>query len=119
MQEILSKKDIGERIKALRTAQRLSQSKVADLLSISRSNYSQIELGNQFPSFNILNVIARYYSKSYNWLLHGKDREEQATDQIRGNAVIQELENTLETFNTLLKKLEKEILILKTSSHQY
>lgn len=118
MQEILSKKDIGERIKALRTAHHLSQSKVADLLSISRSNYSQIELGNQFPSFNILNIIARYYSKSYNWLLHGKDVEEQA-DKIRANTVIQELETTLKTFDTLLKKLEREILILKTSGHQH
>nr|WP_199081779.1 hypothetical protein [Pedobacter sp. ASV19] len=52
-------------------------------------------------------------------MLHGKDGDEQTADQIKANTVIQELENTLKTFNILLKKLEKEILILKTSGHQY
>ena len=71
MQEILSKKNIGERIKILRVNNNHSQLFVADILSLSRSNYSQIELGNQFPTFETLYTISRYYSKSYDWLLHG------------------------------------------------
>jgi transcriptional regulator with XRE-family HTH domain len=71
MQEILSKKNIGERIKILRINNNHSQLFVADILCLSRSNYSQIELGNQFPTFETLYTISRYYNKSYDWLLHG------------------------------------------------
>src|SRR6187402_240315 len=71
MQEILSKKNVGERIKSLRVNNNHSQLFIADILNLSRSNYSQIELGNQFPTFETLYTISRYYSKSYDWLLHG------------------------------------------------
>ncbi|WP_158994026.1 helix-turn-helix domain-containing protein [Mucilaginibacter sp. L196] len=73
MQEILSKKNIGQRIKALRIENNYSQAYIANLLNISRSNYSQIELGNQFPTYEALSLIASYYSKTYDWLLHGPD----------------------------------------------
>ena len=73
MQEILSKKNIGQRIKALRVENNYSQAFIANLLNISRSNYSQIELGNQFPTYEALSLIASYYSKTYDWLLHGPD----------------------------------------------
>lgn len=73
MQEILSKRNIGERIRNLRVNNHHSQLFVADLLNLSRSNYSQIELGNQYPTFETLYTISRYYSKSYDWLLHGFD----------------------------------------------
>ena len=71
MQEILSKKYIGERIKMLRINNDHSQLFIADILNLSRSNYSQIELGNQYPTFETLYTISRYYSKSYEWLIHG------------------------------------------------
>ena len=71
MQEILSKKNIGERIKMLRVNNDHSQLFIADILNLSRSNYSQIELGNQYPTFETLYTISRYYSKSYDWLIHG------------------------------------------------
>ncbi|MCD0486968.1 helix-turn-helix domain-containing protein [Pedobacter sp. MC2016-14] len=71
MQEILSKKAIGERIKKLRVENGLSQSFLANILKLSRSNYSQIEIGNQFPSYQTLLAISKYFQKSYEWLLHG------------------------------------------------
>lgn len=71
MQEILSKIAIGSRIKELRLQAGLSQLEIAQKLEISRSNYSQIELGNQFPTFEVLCRISSIYSKSYEWLLHG------------------------------------------------
>lgn len=51
----------------------MSQSSIASILNISRSNYSQIELGNQYPTYDSLSIIARYFSKSYSWLLHGDE----------------------------------------------
>lgn len=73
MQEKLSKESIGNRIKKLRIDHKHSQAFIADILKISRSNYSQIEIGNQYPTFETLNIIASYYSKSYDWLLHGSE----------------------------------------------
>lgn len=73
MQEILSKKIIGSRIRSLRLQHSYSQEFIASKLRISRSNYSQIELGNQFPSFQSLSEIASIYSKTYDWLIHGKE----------------------------------------------
>lgn len=71
MQEILSRQKIGLRIRELRIENTLSQEFIAKTMGLSRSNYSQIELGNQFPSYEILVKIAIFYNKSYEWILHG------------------------------------------------
>lgn len=114
MQEILSKKDIGDRIKILRVENGLSQSFISEILNLSRSNYSQIELGNQYPSFHTLHSIARYYSKSYEWLLHGStDGEQHHEPAASVDLVIQDLESTLKHFTCALEKLEKELNQIK------
>lgn len=64
---------MGLRIKSLRLESGYSQLFIANLLGLSRSNYSQIEIGNQYPSFNSLIKIASIYSKSYDWLIHGSE----------------------------------------------
>lgn len=76
MQENLSKNLIGQRIKLLRIKNNHSQEFIANVLKISRSNYSQIEIGKQYPTFETLSIIASYYSKSYDWLLHGLELKE-------------------------------------------
>src|SRR5690606_31768674 len=73
MQEIVSRKSIGERLKRLRIEKKMSQAEVSELFGLSRSHYSQVELGKQFPSYDVLANIADYYGKSYEWLLHGKE----------------------------------------------
>lgn len=72
MQEILSRQKIGLRIRELRIENTLSQEFIAKMMGLSRSNYSQIELGNQFPSYEILVKIAIFYNKTYDWILHGE-----------------------------------------------
>ncbi|TFF35789.1 helix-turn-helix domain-containing protein [Mucilaginibacter psychrotolerans] len=79
MQEILSKKEIGLRIKSLREKESHSQEFMAEKLGISRSNYSQIEIGNQYPTFQSLSIIASFYSKSFDWFIHGIDSNQSAT----------------------------------------
>ncbi|QNK61406.1 helix-turn-helix transcriptional regulator [Pedobacter sp. PAMC26386] len=113
MQEILSKKILGKRIKSLRLENAYAQVDVANLLSLSRSNYSQIELGNQYPTFNTLCVLSRHYKKSYEWLLHGEDHSEQLPIQpVAG--LIDELEISLKNFSLCLEKLENELQNIKT-----
>ncbi|RAJ37065.1 helix-turn-helix domain-containing protein [Pedobacter cryoconitis] len=112
MQEILSKKILGKRIKSLRLERAYAQVDVANLLNLSRSNYSQIELGNQYPTFHTLCALSRHYKKSYEWLLHGEENNEpQAVLPVAG--LMSELETTLKNFSSCLEKLENELQIIK------
>ena len=116
MQEILSKKILGERIKSLRVEKAYAQAHVANFLNLSRSNYSQIELGNQYPTYHTLNAISRHYNKSYEWLLHGRDERESA-ELSRMNltfvSVVKELEANLKSFSVSLGQLKEELELLK------
>lgn len=118
MQEILSKKDIGERIKELRVNNGYSQAFIANILNLSRSNYSQIELGNQYPSFNTLHEIARYYSKTYEWLLHGIDAGQPTEAPAKIGPLLNELEVMFKNFNLSLKKLEHELNLIKSRKYK-
>lgn len=51
-------KQLGSRIKELRTAKGLKQSEIADKLDMERSNYTRIENGKQAPSHKNLEKIA-------------------------------------------------------------
>ncbi|WP_442591078.1 helix-turn-helix domain-containing protein [Pedobacter sp. AW31-3R] len=114
MQEILSKKSLGERIKSLRIEKSLAQADVAKLLNLSRSNYSQIELGNQYPTFNTLCILSKHYEKSYNWLLHGEeDMKSKDAEHTGIPTLITELELTLQSFSASLKALENELQEIK------
>lgn len=118
MQEILSKKDIGNRIKELRLNSGRSQAFMADILGLSRSNYSQIELGNQYPSFNTLYEIARYHTKSYDWLLHGTVPTPTSEIPVKLGLIFDELETTFKAFTTSLKKLEHELNQIKSRKYK-
>lgn len=106
MQEILSKISIGNRIRGLRLKAGLSQAEVAQNLKVSRSNYSQIELGNQFPTFEVLCRIASFYSKTYEWILHGsalrKEQEQEGFPFCRDAASYHTALNNDKTGNIIL-----------------
>ena len=119
MQEILSRKDIGERIKALRVDKGLSQAYIATILNLSRSNYSQIELGNQYPTFTILHAISRYYSKSYDWLLHGTTPEEDQEVPEKLAVLLRDLDISYRHFSNTLKKLEHELQHINARKHKF
>nr|WP_068891625.1 helix-turn-helix transcriptional regulator [Pedobacter panaciterrae] len=115
MQEILSKVHVGERIKNLRIEHNLSQAVIANILNISRSNYSQIELGNQFPSFDTLHLIARYYSKSYEWILHGEQYNLENIESVNNaQSLISSLEKSLAGFKKAIETFEQELIEIKT-----
>lgn len=118
MQEILSKKAVGERIKELRVKSGLSQAFIANVLGLSRSNYSQIELGNQYPSFHTLHEIARYYGKTYEWLLHGAIAEQSVETPAKIDLILGELEAAFKNFSSSLKKLEHELSIMKSRKYK-
>jgi len=114
MQEIISKKTLGKRIKSLRLERAYAQVDIADLLNLSRSNYSQIELGNQYPTFHTLCALSRHYMKSYEWFLHGEGDSAEQKAVLPVAALITELETSLKNFSSCLEKLENELQNIKT-----
>ncbi|HTN21541.1 MAG TPA: helix-turn-helix transcriptional regulator [Pelobium sp.] len=75
MQEIASKRKLGTRLKSLRIKEELSQEELAKILGISRSNYSQIELGKQYPTYQSLYLLCKYFDKDYSWILNSEDND--------------------------------------------
>ncbi|HXS35245.1 MAG TPA: helix-turn-helix transcriptional regulator [Flavipsychrobacter sp.] len=128
MQEIISKKDIGGRIKSLRTDKGFSQEQFAETIHLSRSNYSQIELGNQFPTYEVLLKISRYYGKSYEWILHGKDgifsnmkfpKEAAEVNYISKLLQLSEhLGGCITKFESTIQELQNEITKLKETQNK-
>lgn len=55
-------KELGDRIKALRISNNLTQETVADSIGISRQRYSRIEQGISPVNFDILAKIANKFS---------------------------------------------------------
>lgn len=57
------------RLKELRIKGNLTQHQVADKINVSRSSYSQYELGLKQPSIDTLLMLAELYSTSVDYLI--------------------------------------------------
>ncbi len=70
---------LGENIKYLRTRQKLSQEKLAEILGVKRSSLSGYELGTTEPNVEILSQLSDYFEVSIDALvkhdLKGLDKE--------------------------------------------
>ena len=64
-------KEIGQRIKKLRTDKRIGYIEMAKAMAISRNAYNSIELGNVYFNFSSLLLIANYHNISVSTLLEG------------------------------------------------
>lgn len=63
---------IGERIKQLRKALKLTQQKFADRLNVGQSTIGAYESGQNTPSSPTLTLICREFGASKDWLLTGE-----------------------------------------------
>ena len=70
--------EIGLRIRNLRKERKLSQRALADKLHINKSVISYYELGERFPSYDVLLNIADIFHVTTDYLLKG-DQEMQLT----------------------------------------
>lgn len=66
---ITKQEAFAEKLKQLRMASRLSQTKLADEINVSRSCLANYESGKRFPSADILDIIATYFKVSVDYLL--------------------------------------------------
>lgn len=61
--------NFGERLKELRTGQKLTQRQLGDRLGVAKSVVSYYESGDRFPSYDILIKIAYTFHTTTDYLL--------------------------------------------------
>lgn len=66
---------IGERLRYLRMANRLTQREVADILKIHRTTYAYYETGRSNPDLETLTALSRIFGVSIDFLVTGTDNE--------------------------------------------
>ena len=59
----------GEKLKALRTAQKLTQQQLAERIGVAKSVVSYYESGDRYPSYDVLVRIARLFHRTTDYLL--------------------------------------------------
>lgn len=72
---------LGEKLKALRTAKKMSQKELAERIGIAKSVISFYESGDRFPSYDVLIKIARIFNVTTDYLL---DVERERTVDVSG-----------------------------------
>lgn len=70
--------DFGERIKALRLKQGLTQQQVAERIWVSKAMISSYELSNRYPSYEVLIKLAKLFGVTTDYLL-GMEHTHNAT----------------------------------------
>lgn len=61
--------NFGERLKALRTGQKMTQQQLASRLGVAKSVVSYYESGDRFPSYDVLIKISRTFHVTTDQLL--------------------------------------------------
>lgn len=64
--------NFGEKLKTLRTSQKLTQQQLADRLGVAKSVVSYYESGDRYPSYDVLVRIAHVFHTSTDYLLDVK-----------------------------------------------
>lgn len=61
--------NFGEKLKDLRTSQKLTQQQLADRIGVAKSVVSYYESGDRYPSYDVLIKIARIFHTTTDYLL--------------------------------------------------
>lgn len=64
--------NFGDKLKTLRTSQKLTQQQLADRIGVAKSVVSYFESGNRYPSYDVLVKIAHVFHTSTDYLLDVK-----------------------------------------------
>ncbi len=64
-----AKVNFGEKLKDLRTSQKLTQQQLADRIGVAKSVVSYYESGDRYPSYDVLIKIARIFHTTTDYLL--------------------------------------------------
>lgn len=61
--------NFGEKLKSLRTSQKLTQQQLADRIGVAKSVVSYYESGDRYPSYDVLVRLARIFHTTTDYLL--------------------------------------------------
>lgn len=61
--------NFGDKLKALRKSQKLTQQQLADRIGVAKSVVSYYESGDRFPSYDVLIKIAHIFHTTTDYLL--------------------------------------------------
>ena len=61
--------NFGEKLKLLRTSQKLTQQQLADRIGVAKSVVSYYESGDRYPSYDVLVRLARIFHTTTDYLL--------------------------------------------------
>ena len=73
--------NFGNKLRMLRTGQKMTQQQLADRLGVAKSVISYYESGDRFPSYDVLIKIARTFHATTDYLL---DIEKQRVIDVTG-----------------------------------
>ena len=105
--------DIGNKIKALRVSQKITQNEFATRLGVTKSAISSYENGSRLPSYDILIKISRIFKVSTDYLLGCVDEKAQSVSvsgltESQITAVKSSI-RTFRAFNVLQKQIPQEM----------
>ena len=64
--------NFGDKLKALRTSQKLTQQQLADRIGVAKSVVSYYESGDRYPSYDVLVRVAHVFHTTTDYLLDVK-----------------------------------------------
>lgn len=99
---------IGSRIKALRTAVKISQEELADSINVSRGNVGDWERGRAKPGAEALISLSRYFNVSVDWILTGREFESREDARIFVQSVIEASPEELELLAKIKQLSDKD-----------
>lgn len=105
--------DIGNKIKALRVSQKITQNEFATRLGVTKSAISSYENGSRLPSYDILIKISRIFKVSTDYLLGCVDEKAQ-TVSVSGLtenqiAAVKSYIHTFRAYNLIQKQIPLEM----------
>ncbi|MGJ1366013.1 helix-turn-helix domain-containing protein [Sphingobacterium spiritivorum] len=104
--------NIGDRIRFIRTSNKLNQADFADRIGIKQSPLSQIEHGKILPSLETLNEIRRVFNISLDWLITGIEEGENSAFKGSNSEIETNYKTNTKTntkHNTITKKVGPEM----------
>lgn len=101
---------VGERIKELRKARRMTQNEFAERINVTKSTVSAYENGSRLPSYDVLIRIARLFKVSTDHLLGYSEKTEiDVTGLTRKQInVIQDMIATYQRHNRFYQAIQED-----------
>ena len=124
--EKIDKTGIAQRMREVRKKNNLTQQNIADVLGLSRSVYSRVEVNSYTPNLDHVIAFGIHFQIDLNWLVFGKEAKAKVAEPSApyGNdsqnnqtqillKMIDTLENSLKDKDTIIAFQKEELMKLK------